>query len=82
MEPELQEYYDNDAGFAQFVQRHGVVAAMPDIKFHNTKPPISMPLSTSSHILMRDSPASFQFSDFRFVIRASEFLLLICAVCP
>ena len=31
MEPELQEYYDNDAGFAQFVQRHGVVAAMPDI---------------------------------------------------
>jgi len=32
MEPELQEYYDKDPGFAQFVQRHGVVAAMPDIR--------------------------------------------------
>ena len=32
MDPELQEYYDNDPGFAQFVQRHGAVAAMPDIR--------------------------------------------------
>ena len=32
MIPELQEYYDNDPGFAQFVQRHEVVAAMPDVR--------------------------------------------------
>ena len=32
MIPELQEYYDDDPGFAQFVERHGVVAAMPDVR--------------------------------------------------
>ena len=32
MEAELQEYYDNDPGFAQFVQRHGAVAAMPEVR--------------------------------------------------
>ena len=32
MDPELQAYYDIDPGFAQFVERHGVVAAMPDIR--------------------------------------------------
>ena len=31
MDPELQAYYDNDPGFAQFVERHGVVAVMPGI---------------------------------------------------
>ena len=32
MDAPLQEYYDSDPGFAQFVERHGVVAAMPDIR--------------------------------------------------
>ena len=32
MDPELQDYYDNDPGFAQFVRRHGEVAAMPDVR--------------------------------------------------
>ena len=29
---EIQSYYDNDPDFAQFVKRHGVVAAIPDIR--------------------------------------------------
>ena len=32
MKPELQDYYDEDPGFAQFVDRHGVVAAMPEVR--------------------------------------------------
>ena len=32
MKLELQAYYDNDPGFAQFVDRHGIVAAMPEVR--------------------------------------------------
>ena len=32
MDTDLQEYYNEDPGFAQFVERHGAVAAMPDIR--------------------------------------------------
>ena len=32
MVPELQAYYEIDPGFAQFVERHGSVASMPDIR--------------------------------------------------
>ena len=32
MDSELQAYYDEDPGFAQFVKRHGAVASMPEIR--------------------------------------------------
>ena len=32
MDEELQEYCDSDPGFAQFVERHGAVAALPDVR--------------------------------------------------
>jgi len=32
MEHELQAYYNSDPGFAQFVERHGAVASMPDVR--------------------------------------------------
>ena len=32
MDEELQEFYDIDPGFAQFVERHEAVAAMPEIR--------------------------------------------------
>ena len=32
MDEVLQEFYENDPGFAQFVDRHGIVSAMPDVR--------------------------------------------------
>jgi hypothetical protein len=34
MTPELREFYDHDAGFAQFVDRHGLVASDPATRRH------------------------------------------------
>ncbi|MCL2046738.1 MAG: hypothetical protein FWG88_10200 [Oscillospiraceae bacterium] len=32
MDPKLKELYDSDPGFAQFVERHGLVASMPELR--------------------------------------------------
>ena len=32
MDDELQAYYDQDPGFAQFVDRHGIVASTPEVR--------------------------------------------------
>ena len=32
MDPKLKELYESDPGFAQFVERHGLVASMPELR--------------------------------------------------